>query len=286
VDRLVSPGLQDVIDMGHHDSRNAGNVSVGRICLALTLATWACDADDPETLHEWREGTVALERPTGGGGFINNGLHDPEVGGFDPDYALETNWGLKGSKLLDADRLATAHYVVECALPEGESVVKSVGGTLVELEGALGLAPEWQDSACDQDCQEWVSACLLARTNVSDEAVALWLTADHPELGVATSPSFSHYEASFFGNLFAGSGQAYVCPAGQGAGAVLAQLQGRTCSTEAGGWCGFTSYSNCHSSTRCEVMGTNSSPTLVDCRAGTTPSGSPLRTISSYVGTP
>jgi hypothetical protein len=262
------------------------NAWMGRICFALTLATGACDAEDPETFQAWREGTVAPERPTGGGGFINNGLHDPEVGGFDPDYALETSWGLKSSKLIDPDRLATARYVVECALPEGESIFKNVAGVTVELDGALGLAPEWQASVCDQDCQEWVSACVLARTNVSGEMVALWLTGDHTELGFATSPSYSHYEASFFGNLFAGPEQAYVCPASQGAGAVLSQLQGRTCSNEAGGWCGFTSYSNCQSSTRCEVAGTSQSPTLVDCRAGATPSGSPLRTISTYVGTP
>ncbi len=272
--------------MERHHLRNAGIAWMGRICVALTLVAGGCDANDPETLQELRDGTLAIEQPTGGGGFINNGLHDPEVGGFDPDYALATNWGLKGSKLNDAARLATARYVVECALPEGESVVKSVSGTAVELEGALGLAPEWLDSACDQDCQEWVSACVLARTNVSGETLALWLTADHPELGIATNPSFSHYEASFFGNLFAGPEQAYVCPAGQGSGAVLSQLQGRTCSNELGGWCGFTSSSNCQSSTRCELEGTSSSPTLVDCRAGATPSGPPLRTISSYVGAP
>lgn len=276
----------------HHQLRNAGSTWTGWekrwtswISLALTLAAGACD-DDPEALPEWREGTVAVERPTGGGGFINNGLADPEVGGFDPDYSLASNWGLRGNKLGDVDRLATARYVVECALPEGESVVKNVNGTQVELEGALGLAPEWQDAACDQECQEWVSACVLARTNVSGETVSLWLTGDHPELGFATSPSYSHYEASFFGNLFAGSEQAYVCPAGQGSGAVLSQLQGRTCSNEAGGWCGFTSYSNCQTSTRCELAGTNQTPTLVDCRAGATPSGAPLRTINSYVGAP
>jgi hypothetical protein len=261
---------------------------MGRVCVALTLvvAMGGCDAEDPEALGEWREGTVATERPTSVGGFINNGLHDPEVGGFDPDYPLESSSGLKGSKLNDADRLATARYVVECALPEGESIVKSVSGVTMEFEGALGLAPEWQDSACDQDCQEWVSACVLARTNVSGETVSLWLTGDHPELGFTTTPTYNHYEASFFGNLFTGPDQAYVCPVGQGAGAVLSQLQGRTCSNESGGWCGFTVYSNCFSSTRCELAGTSTSPTAVGCRAGATPSGAPMNTISSYVGAP
>jgi hypothetical protein len=238
--------------MGRHCVGIAGNAWMGRVCVALTLvaAMGGCDAEDPESF-QWREGTVAHERPTSVGGFINNGLHDPEVGGIDPDHPLTSNSGLKPSKLDDDPaRLATARYVVECALPEGESVVKNVAGVVVELEGALGLAPEWQDSDCDEECQEWVSACVIARTNVSGTTVPLWLTGDHPALGFTTTPTYSTYEASFFGNLFASPNQAYVCPASEGEGAVLAQLQGRTCSNESGGWCGFTSYSNCLSDRR------------------------------------
>jgi hypothetical protein len=270
--------------MGRSDFGNAGNAWMSPIGLVLALLAGACDAEDLEAA-EWREGTVATERPAGGGGFINNGLHDPQVGGLDPDHPLDTSDGLDGSALVDPDRLATARYVVECALPEGESVVADVGGASVEFHGALGLAPEWQDSSCDEDCQEWVSACVLARTNVSGEAVSLWLKGEHPELGFASSPAFPSYEASFFGNLFVGPEHAYVCP-GHASGPVLGQLQGRTCSNAAGGWCGFTSYSNCKSSSRCAFVGTPAAPTAIDCRAGALPSGAPLRTISTYVGAP
>ena len=250
------------------------------IAVVVATLTGGCDSEDPEALDGFREGTVAIERPPGG--FINNGLHDPQVGGFDPAHALDTVDGLDGASLGDAARLATARYVVECALPRGESVTKSVGGASVQFHGALGLAPEWQDSSCDEECQEWVSACVLARTNVSGQTVSLWLKGDHPELGFASNPVYPHYEASFFGNLFAGPDQAYVCP-GETSGPVIAQLQSRTCSS--GDWCGFTSYSSCRATARCEFVGTLSSPTAIDCHAGATPSGAPMRAISTYVGT-
>ncbi len=269
--------------MGNVERVGRHHVWLGAIGLAASLLGVGCDAEDPESIG-FRVDTLASGRTASGGGFINNGLHDPNVGGFDPDHSLDSNAGLDGSELDDPDRVATARYVVECALPEGESVSKNVGGQTVVFHGALGLAPEWQDDECDVECQEWVSACVLARTNVSGQTVSLWLKGDHPELGFGSNVAYPHHEASFFGNLFAGPGQAYVCP-GQASGTVIAKLQGRTCSNGPGGWCGFTSYSGCHTSTRCEIVGNAAQPTAVDCRAGATPSGAPMRTISTYVGT-
>ncbi|MEM9457667.1 MAG: hypothetical protein AAGF11_26040 [Myxococcota bacterium] len=229
------------------------------------------------------------ERPAGGrppGGFINNGLNDPDIGGFDPDYALDTTAGLDGAALGDPDRLLTARYVVECALSAEQRVTKEVDGSLVEFEGALGLAPQWRDSACDQDCRQWVSACVLARTNVSGQTVMLWLQADHPALGTDPDPDYPHYEASFFGDVFADPEQAYLCP-GLLTGPVFAQLEGRTCSNLVGGWCDFTTYLGCELlPTRCAFTGSLLSPTAVDCKAGELPSSAPFNTISSYVAAP
>ena len=259
---------------------------VASVCRAWLPWLGARELDDVDESDEWeeRDGTItASERPPDGGGFINNGLHDPQVGGLDPAHPLDTIAGLDGAKLGDPDRLATARYVVECALPAGESVSKSVGGASVEFHGALGLAPEWQGSACDGDCQEWVSACVLARTNVSGQPVALSLRGDHPALGLASHPGYPNYEASFFGNLFEGPDEAYMCP-GLGLGPVLAQLDGRTCSNLVGGWCDFTTYLGCELG-RCQFVG-GLSPVAIDCRAGVLPRGPSLRTITSYVAMP
>lgn len=254
--------------------------------ISIIACFGACDGGaEPAPDLELRTNTVASTRPTGGSGYINNGLHDPQVGGLDPDHALTTSAGLNGAMLDDPDRLATAHYVVECALPQGVTLTKVVDGVTVEFAGALGLAPEWEDDACDEDCQEWVTACLLARTNVSDQTVPLWLEGDHPALGNGTNLAYPIYEASFFGNLFASPNAQYMCP-GPLVGPLLAQLDGRTCSAVLGGYCNMTEYALCTAlpllNPRCDVEGLLD-PTVVNCRPGTYANGPALRTINSYV---
>src|SRR5689334_7246683 len=49
-------------------------------------------------------------------------------------------------------------YVAQCAREEGDT--RRVGD--LDLRGALGLAPGWRGDRCGDDCQRWVSACLLA----------------------------------------------------------------------------------------------------------------------------
>ena len=255
--------------------------------ITFTLLIAACGEElDPLAELEFREATVAPTRATRGAGYVNNGLHDPQLGGIDPAHPLGTDAGLDGSLLDDPDRLDTAKYVVECALTEDVTLVKLVDGVSTDFHGALGLAPEWEDGTCDEDCQEWVTACLLARTNVSGQTVALWLKGDHPELGTGTNLAYPIYEASFFGNLFANQASQHVCP-GLLVGPLLAQLQGRTCSAVLGEYCDMTSYSACTTlpllSPRCGVQGLVTAPTLTNCRRGSPPSGSGFHTISSYV---
>lgn len=261
-----------------------------RMCLlgsyvALTLAACAVDGD-PAPDVTFRDGETSAPTRSTGSGYISNGLHDPELGGIDPAHPLSTSAGLNGALLDDPDRLDTARYVVECALPAGTSVTTTIDGVPTVLHGDLGLAPEWEDDACDQDCQEWVTACILARTNVSGQPVALWLKGDHPALGTGTNLAYPVYESSFFGNLFVDEDAQYMCP-GLLVGPLLAQLQGRTCSATVGGYCDMTSYSSCTLlpllDPRCGTEGLVTSPTLTSCRAGSPPGGDGYHTISSYV---
>lgn len=218
-----------------------------------------------------------------GGGWLNNGLEEPVVTGIDPAFALSSSDGLAedGALLTDPALLETARYVVECALPEGSEITKVVDGEVVTLEGMLGLAPEWEDGACEQDCQEWVSACLLARTNVSGNDVTVWIQADHPEIGFGTPPGAIR-EASWFGNLFAGPDEQYLCRGAVG-GPIAAMQQGRTCSVGNGSQCGFTKYWSCMVAHRCNMGGPDGNvPT--NCRPGQPWAlGSSYRTISTYV---
>lgn len=255
------------------------------IAIAALAGLGACSPDEGagSGALAFRDDTTAPPRPPGG--WINNGLSDPDVGGIDPAHALDTPEGLHGAALVDPDRRATAEYLVECALPEGDAVTTVIDGETVEFAGALGLAPEWLDGPCDEDCQQWVSACLLARTNVSGNAVALWLRGEHPALAQSTNPAYPFYEASFFGNLFLGDEHAHMCP-GTLVGPVLAQLDGRTCSNLVGGYCDFTTYLACGLlPKRCDFEGLLS-PVASDCKTGTIPGGAPLRTITTYVADP
>lgn len=221
---------------------------------------------------------------SGGGMWINNVFSRPSISGLDPAFSLASSQGLatEHGLLLDPATHAAVRDVVECALPAGHSIVKEVHGELLMFDGALGLAPEWEDDACDEDCQEWVSACLLARTNASAHAVSIWMRADHSAIGEGTSPLYPIYEASFFGNLFADAPQMHYCQGASG-GPALAQLEGRTCAGPSGESCGLVKHTSCQVHARCAFSkGAGDSPK--NCIGGTIVNGHAYHTITTYVG--
>lgn len=221
---------------------------------------------------------------SGGGMWINNVFYLPDVSGIDTDFSLASTQGLATDHglLLDPAAHAAVRDVVECALPAGHSIVKQVNGEQLTFEGELGLAPEWEDDACDEDCQEWVSACLLARTNASNTAVSVWMRADHPAIGEATNALHPTYEASFFGNVFAATPQRYYCQ-GAATGAQLAQLEARTCTGLPGEACGIVKHTSCQARTRC-TFSKNNGDSPKNCIGGTIVNGHAYHTITTYVG--
>jgi hypothetical protein len=255
---------------------------LGISCLVGSLALCACDAvDDAEIIDDVELRNIIV----GGGGsgdgkWLSNGLHNPNVGAFDPAHALTSEAGLSSDALADSALLATARYAIECALPTGSSVTKVVNGQNVVFSGILGLAPEWESEACDEDCQEWVSACLLARTNVSGQTVHIGIAGDHEALGVQP-PSGAVLEAGFYGNLFAAGGGRYLCK-GSALSVVAAFREGRTCSMGGGASCGFTAYADCSSFSRCTLDGPNQDVPS-NCKAGSTATSQPYHTVATYV---
>lgn len=196
--------------------------------------------------------TEATKGVPSGGGWLNNGLEQPNVAGIDPAFGLSTAAGLSPDGLVAAsDFRSTVEYVVECALGVEDSVTKVTAvGEVITFRGALGLAPQWRDGSCDEDCQEWVSACVLARTNHTGENVRIWMQADHPEIGFGV-PGEAVLEAGFFGNLFAGTDEKFYCK-GEPTGNVAAKREGRTCSSGSN-TCEFIKLNNC--SQRCDLVG-------------------------------
>jgi hypothetical protein len=273
-------------------------MSISRRCVALSFALAlvevACIDAEPEPIDEMLSRAanggkpVSLRSEPGGGVWINNGLEDPDVSGIDPAFALSSVQGLAEGHglLLDPEQQDVVAYLVECALPSGHEITKQVAGQSLVFEGWLGLAPEWEDDECDEDCQEWVSACLLARTNVSGQTVSIWMRAEHPAIGEGTNLLYPAYEASFFGNLFADPESQHLCK-GPLVGPLLAQLEGRTCAAAFGESCGFIEYTGCPAQSRCTYpllgfLGITGS--AVGCIAGDVSTGHSFHTISTYVG--
>ncbi len=108
----------------------------------------------------------------------------------------------------DGQRLReqTLTYVYSCAMPaDATMTVVTPGGRSFDYKGALGVAPGWgqapiqsktgasarppgrpccsaryQPGQCGQDCQQWVSACVIARINAFGVKVQISMAGRQP----------------------------------------------------------------------------------------------------------
>lgn len=228
-------------------------------------------------------GSTADPGRGGGGGWISNSLALPNVSGIQPSHGLDSTLGMAEAYglLTTTEGRKTAEYLVECALPADHSITKTIDGQSVVFYGHLGLAPQWESGSCDNTCQAWVSACLLARTNVTQQPVDLWLQADHPAIGFGLPPSGEAMvlEGSYYGNLFWAGSYLHFCE-GEEDGMVASVREGRTC---ASGSCGFTNYGSCTTvADRCTMGGPNGD-VPIDCRSDMPLYGPTWPTISTYL---
>jgi hypothetical protein len=108
-----------------------------------------------------------------------------------------------GLMTTDAGRRTVA-YLVKCALATGDSLVKKDPfGTSYTFPGGMGLCPQWKNGgvATDRNCQNTMSACLMAHVNTAGVHVPLWLTSESPRIGWGVSPEYPKQEGTFFGNV-------------------------------------------------------------------------------------
>jgi hypothetical protein len=123
------------------------------------------------------------------------------------------------ANMATAEILATADgrdvyaYLVSCALPADVSIQATIpgaedayctGGTCT-FPGGLGLADYWVDHKLNPEGQRWVTACVLARVNLYEQAEAISLRGAHDSLIPASNERdvFTLEEGAFFGNIFA-----------------------------------------------------------------------------------
>ncbi len=131
---------------------------------------------------------------------------------------------------------ATLKYLASCALDEQTVLTAVHDGVSYEFPGGMGLAPAWHARAMTREEQRWVSACMLARTNLFGVTVQVSMRSPFstraPGLQVSRpeSEQFTLYEGTFFGNLFAQKPVSYVCsPAHGGATRKILAAHRRVC---------------------------------------------------------
>src|SRR4051812_3812028 len=133
-------------------------------------------------------------------GMAMNGL--AAVNGLSSTTGLMTTYG--GREIVK--------YMVKCALPSGQSLVKQDQyGTSYTFAGSIGVAPEAVNGPCDLDCQERISACMLAHVNNSGQHISIWMVGPDSGIGWGSSPDFPYQEGAFFGNIIVNPWQGYYC---------------------------------------------------------------------------
>ena len=145
----------------------------------------------------------------------SNGLNT--MNGLYTSNGLNTTNGLRDGVGLMASSAgrATLSYLVKCALPAGKRITKKdQNGTTHTFNGAVGVAPAWETGACNDQCQRWISACMLAHINTAGTPLPIWVVANpakQPHIGWARSSTYPNQEGSFFGNIFTSPPRAYYC---------------------------------------------------------------------------
>jgi hypothetical protein len=119
--------------------------------------------------------------------------------------ALTSN-ALTSNGLADPNAREVFKYIVSCALPSTSSVDLTIGGVDYSFQGELGLAPKWGavGGQCNTACQEWVSACVMARVDFLGEKVSISVRGAQSAL--VPSPTelaaYTYREGAYYGNIF------------------------------------------------------------------------------------
>ena len=132
-----------------------------------------------------------------------NGLS--AVNGLSAMNGLSSINGLSSTNglMTTSDGRMTVKYLARCALTASQTLIKADQyGVKYSYPGAIGLAPEWLNGACDVNCQRKISACMLAHVNTSGISIPLWMVSPATAIGWGQSVQFPNREGTFFGNIF------------------------------------------------------------------------------------
>ncbi|MBA3465084.1 MAG: hypothetical protein H0T46_34440 [Deltaproteobacteria bacterium] len=219
------------------------------VCTAALLG--GCAMDEELTLSETRDEVVSTNRLAVNRLAVNRlavnrlAVNRLAVNSLEAQDLMSTEEG--------RDVMA---YIVGCALRTGETVtLQDTAGTQYTMAGWIGLAPAWATRAPTVSERRWVTACILARTNVNGVPVHISMRHDS-NLALLTTAAertqYSQVEGAFYGDLFASTSVWYACS--NRGWTTLSPGTFRACALSPNGIttdCGFTYTGACTNTTTC-----------------------------------
>jgi hypothetical protein len=172
--------------------------------------------------------------------------------------------------MASADSREVFSYIVGCAIPSGSSIVaKNAAGVSYTFPGALGLAPAWATRTPTVTERRWVSACVLARTNLYGVSVSISLRHD-TNVALATSlderTQYTAVEGAFFGDIFATPQAIYAC--GNRTWSAVGTNSLRMCALSQSGTVGSTTDCGFTYAGRCATACLDTTAPFGTCRGG------------------
>ncbi len=187
---------------------------------SLTLTACSSTPGEVETVGSAHEAALAnnalANNALANNALANNALANNALANNALANNALANNSLVDIALQDPNAREVFKYVVSCALPADAQIDVEVQGVLYTFPGGVGVAPEWgePDGRCDDSCQQWVSACVIARLDYLGETKTISLRGSNP--GLQTSPSerasYTFDEATYYGNIFRQSAEGVRLP--------------------------------------------------------------------------
>ncbi len=168
-------------------------------------------------------------------------------------------------------------YLVGCALGSGQNFDVKVAGVSYTFKGSVGLSPSWETGALKVSDRNWISACMLARTNYFHVSVPISVRGTRLVTTSSERAAYTLVEGAFWGDIFTPGAAIKACAGPYKlAGSTLSTLPQRECTTAPDGVttkCGFT-YAGA-----CAAICTETTAGYQNC-------GGISETITSYVAKP
>ena len=255
----------DTVSAGQIALKAMMNNSILPLCtmLACTVSVLGCIApegandDDTESVAVTQQAALTVNALTVNALTVNALTVNALTVNALTVNALTVN-ALTVNALKDPNARELFKYIVSCALPKADQIDLTIDGTSYTFPGELGLASKWglPGGSCNNTCQEWVSACVLARVDFLGQKVNISVRGAQSALvpTPAELAAYTYREGAYYGNIFLDTPvrDACVAPGRSGLPRVCGpSLDGcvvdaiGSCSTVCQGSAGYGSFMSC-----------------------------------------